>query len=177
MSLTTPTKCAGCKFYSGTFTVVQYPACPNPPAATLPGCTGATPACPFAVTSTATCTWSTGGKTLVSVRGVINPTTYLTNATPPTIFTYNALDPYSTAYTPGAGGTPNGSGILPNFNSCAAPTLNGSGNPTASNCLADTVQSIGVDLSVDVVGAAPQENSFVVYRLSSKSYLYSQLVG
>jgi len=173
-----PTKCAGCKFYSTIFRVTQYPACPNPPASgVLAGCTSATPACPFTVISTATCTWSTGGKVLVNVVGVVNGSTYLTSATPPTIFTYNTLDPYSTTYTAGAGGTPNAvTGLLPGFNSCAAPTLTG-GNPSSSNCPPDMVQSVGVDLQVDVAGTTVQENSFVVYRLSSASYLYSPLVG
>jgi hypothetical protein len=173
-----PTKCAGCKFYSTIFQVTQYPACPNPPASNvLAGCTSSTPACPFTVISTATCTWSTSGKVLVNVTGVVNGPTYLTNATQPTIFTYNTLDPYSTAYTAGAGGTPNAvTGLLPGFNSCAAPTLTG-GNPSSSNCPPDMVQSVGVDLQVDVAGTTIQENSFVVYRLSSASYLYSPLVG
>jgi Prokaryotic N-terminal methylation motif len=173
-----PTRCAGCKFYSSVFTVTQYPACPNPPASgVLAGCTSSTPACPFTVISTATCTWSTAGRVLVDVPGVVNGLTYLTNATPPTIFTYNTLDPYSTAYTSGAGGTPNAvTGILPGFNSCAAPTLT-AGNPSSSNCPPDMVQSVGVDLQVEVAGTSVQENSFVVYRLSSTSYLYSPLVG
>ena len=69
-------------------------------------------------------------------------------------------------------------GLLPNFaaGTCAAPTLT-SGQPSSSNCLADTIQSIGVDLQVHVQGAPIQENSFIVYRLSSASYLYSPLVG
>jgi len=173
-----PTKCAGCKFYSTVFTVTQYPACPNPPASgVLAGCTSSTPACPFTVISTATCTWSTAGKVLVDVTGVVNGQTYLANNTAPTIFSYNTLDPYSTAYTAGAGGTPNAvTGILPGFNSCAAPTLTG-GIPSSSNCPPDMVQSVGVDLQVDVAGTTVQENSFVVYRLSSASFLYSPLVG
>jgi hypothetical protein len=39
------------------------------------------------------------------------------------------------------------------------------------------VQSVGVDLQVAVAGTTIQENSFVVYRLSSASFLYSPLVG
>ena len=176
MADSTPVKCAGCKFYSSVFTVTQFPACPNPPANNvLAGCTTSTPACPFIVTSTATCTWSTNGKVLVDVTGVVNGTTYLTNATPPTIFTYNTLDPYSAAYVAGAGGTPNASGILPTFNSCTAPTP--IVNPSSSNCPPDMIQSVGIDLQVDVQGTPVQENSFVVYRLSSASFLYSPLVG
>ncbi len=34
-----------------------------------------------------------------------------------------------------------------------------------------------MDIQVQVPGAPFQENSFVVYRLSSASYLYSTLVG
>ena len=178
MANSTPTKCAGCKFYSSTFTVTQYPACPNPPANNvLAGCTSATPACPFTVISTAVCTWSTSGKVLVDVNGVVNGQTYLTSATQPTIFTYNTLNQYSTAYTAGAGGTPNvATGILPAFSSCNAPTLT-NGNPSSSNCPPDDIQSVGVDLQVDVQGTPIQENSFVVYRLSSNSFLYSPLVG
>jgi hypothetical protein len=99
------------------------------------------------------------------------------------IFTYNTLDPYSATYTPNAGGAPSATpagaptGILPNFASCTAPTTNGNGVPTSSNCPADTIQSVQVDLQVQVQGAPMQENSFSVYRLSSNSYLYSTLVG
>ena len=107
----------------------------------------------------------------------MNGSTYLTNATPPTIFTYNTLDPYSQTYVAGAGGTPNAmTGILPTFNSCAAPTLT-NGNPSSSNCPPDMIQSVGVDLQVDVPGTPVQENAFLVYRLSSSSYLFSPLVG
>jgi hypothetical protein len=182
MANSTPTKASGSKFYSSVFTVTQYQACPNPPANNvLAGCTSTTPACPFSVTSTATCTWSTTGKVLVDISGVVNTTgnAYLTSATQPTIFTYNTLDPYAvpSVYVANAGGTPSPStGILPNFSSCAAPTLT-NGNPSSSNCPADMIQSIGVDLQVDEPGTAVQENSFVTYRLSSSSYLYSPLVG
>jgi len=178
MADSTPVKCAGCKFYSSVFTVTQFPACPNSSVANSPvlGCAANTPACPFSVISTATCTWSTTGKVQVNVVGVVNGATYLTNATPPTIFTYNTLDPYSAAYVAGAGGVPNASGILPTFSSCTAPTLT-SGNPSSSNCPSDMIQSVGFDLQVDVPGTPIQENSFVVYRLSSASYLYSPLVG
>jgi hypothetical protein len=177
MSAPTPTKAPGSKFYSTVFTVTQYPACPNPPSNALPGCTTSTPACPFLVTTTAPCSWSTSGKVLVTISGVVNGPTYLTNNTPPTIFTYNTLDPYSSAYTAGAGGAAGAGGILPGFNACTAPTLDVTGNPTSSNCPPDMIQSVGVDLQVDVQGTPIQENAFVVYRLSSASYLYSPLVG
>jgi hypothetical protein len=39
------------------------------------------------------------------------------------------------------------------------------------------IQSVGVDLEVQVPGSAIQENAYTVYRLSSSSYLYSTLVG
>ncbi len=179
MASSAPSKCGGCSFYASQFTVYQYVACPKTPAGSVPsGCasSGVT-GCPFTTISANTCTWSTSGLALVIINGVVNGQTNLANASTP-IFTYNTLDPYSSAYVAGAGGTPNASGILPNFGvgTCAAPTLT-NGNPSQSNCLADTVQSVGVDIQVHVAGAPFQENSFVVYRLSSASYLYSTLVG
>jgi hypothetical protein len=179
MSSTAPTKCAGCTFYTSQFKVYQYVACPQTPAASLPaGCAATGVAgCPFTSVSANTCTWSTSGREQVIINGVVNGQTNLLNASTP-IFTYNTLDPYSGASLAGAGGAPNGSGILPNFGTgtCAAPTLT-NGNPSQSNCLADNIQSVGVDIQVQVAGAPFQENSFVVYRLSSASYLYSPLVG
>ena len=177
MSSTTPAKCAGCSFYTSQFTVIQYPACPFPVGSAV-GCTGTTQTCPLSVISANVCHWSTVGKELVTVNGVVNGQTNLQNASTP-IFIYNTLDPYATTYLANAGGTPSvTTGLLPNFaaGTCAAPTLT-SGQPSSSNCLADTVQSIAVDLQVHVQGAPIQENSFIVYRLSSASYLYSPLVG
>ena len=169
----TPVTCTGCKVQSAQFTVTQIPAdastCPIPP-----------------VAATKVCTWSTGGKRLVTVNNVVNGLTPTAGGSPvltTPIFTYNTLDPYSAVYVPTAGGTPSATptslptGILPGFASCAAPTTNASGIPTSSNCLADTVQSIRVDLQVQVQGSAMHENAFTVYRLSSSSFLYSSLVG
>jgi hypothetical protein len=102
-------------------------------------------------------------------------TTPLCQSTTP-IFTYNTLDPYAGTYTPGAGGTPPSSGILPTFNTCNAPTYSGQ-KPTQSNCPADMIQSVGVDLEVQSPGSPFQENAYTVYRLSSSSYLYNTLVG
>ncbi len=138
--------------------------------------------CPFSVTSASTCTWSTNGIELVSIPNVVNGanralTTPLPDSGKP-IFTYNTLDPYSTAYVPGDGGTPSATtGILPTFSTCAAPSPAPPATPTSANCDADNVQSVGVDLEVQVQGSPIQENSFTVYRLSSASYLYSPLVG
>ena len=172
MGLTTPTKCAGCKFPTARFTVTEFPAASG---------------CPFTLSvPTAQCTFSATGIRLVTINNVVNGLTLsagttVLSATP--IFTYNTLDPYNATYTPNAGGTPSASpagaptGILPNFATCAAPTTNAGGQPTSSNCPADNVQSVQVDLQVQVQGAPMQENSFSVYRLSSASYLYSTLVG
>ena len=58
--------------------------------------------------------------------------------------------------------------------------MNGVPTDTASNCAADNIQSVGVDLQVVQAGSQKetyQENSFVVYRLSSASYLYRQNLG
>ena len=60
---------------------------------------------------------------------------------------------------------------------CTAPSTDVNGNPTTANCGTDTIQSVAVDLEVEVQGAPIQENYFTVYRLSSASYLYSPLVG
>lgn len=177
MGLSTPTQCAGCKFPTAQFTVTEYPAVSS---------------CPTTLTATTQCTFSATGTRLVTVNNVVNGLT-LSAGTPVLstpvngiggpIFTYNTLDPYSATYTPNAGGTPSAtpagapSGILPNFASCAAPTTNANGDPTSSNCPADTIQSVQVDLQVQVQGGPMQENSYSVYRLSSSSYLYSTLVG
>lgn len=171
MALSTPTRCGTCRFPSAQFTVTQYPAV-------------ASPACPFTKTSSAQCTWSAAGTRLVTVNNVVNGLT-LSGSTPvlaSPIFTYNTLDPYSAVYTPTAGGAASTTplalptGIYPGFATCAAPTLTG-GVPTSSNCPADMVQSVHVDLQVQFQGSAVQENSFTVYRLSSFSFLYSTLVG
>jgi hypothetical protein len=174
----TPTKCASCSFYTAPFTVTEYQANAN--------------TCPLTLTATNSCTWSANGTVLVDIPNVVNgaatvgspvmacghmTTTPLCSSSTP-IFTYNTIDPYSKAYTPNAGGTPNGSGILPTFNSCTAPTVNGQNVPTSSNCPPDTIQSIGVDLVARTSAGSPaQENAYTVYRLSSSSYLYSTLVG
>jgi hypothetical protein len=175
----TASKCSGCKFSSAVFTVTEYPACPTLTTATstCPVNTG----CPFSTSSTSTCAWSTSGTVLVDIPDVVNGDTPVPNSTSPAIttstpiFTYNTLDPYSGTYVSSAGGTPGTGGILPNFASCSAPTP--TANPTTANCLADTIQSVGVDLEVEVQGATVHENAFTVYRLSSSSYLYSPLVG
>ncbi|HEV3282058.1 MAG TPA: hypothetical protein VG032_10715 [Acidimicrobiales bacterium] len=180
MASSAPTLCSGCRFKTSQFTVYQYVACPKTPAGSVPtGCASSGVAgCPFTTVSANTCTWSTVGTEQVTINGVVNGQTGLAQASTP-IFTYNTLDPYSSAFVAGAGGTPSPStGLLPNFaaGTCAAPTLTG-GIPSQSNCLANTIQSVGVDVQVQVTGAPFQENSFVVYRLSSASYLYSPLVG
>jgi len=171
MALSTPTQCSGCKFPTAQFTVTEYPATAN---------------CPFSVTATTVCSWSASGTRLVTVNNVVDGLTLsgattVLSATP--IFTYNTLDPYSATYVAAAGGTPsatpagNPSGILPGFATCNAPTTNANGDPTSSNCPADNIQSVQVDIQVQVQGSSMQENSFTVYRLSSSSYLYSTLVG
>ena len=174
MALSTPTKCSGCKFPTAQFTVTEYPANFSPNK------------CPYSVTASTVCTWSASGTRLVTINNVVNGLTLsggtpVLSATP--IFTYNTLDPYSATYVAGAGGTPsatpagNPSGILPGFATCNAPTTNANGDPTSSNCPADNIQSVQVDIQIQVQGANTQENSFTVYRLSSSSYLYSPLVG
>jgi len=132
----------------------------------------------------------------VTINNVVNGLTLnaggtaVLSATP--IFTYNTLDLSPTedvptgppVYAPGATtqtgsttGTPP-TGLLSAFSTCAAPTsFDSYGNPTQSNCPADTIQSIRVDLEVQTQGSPMQENSFLVYRLSSASALYSPLVG
>jgi hypothetical protein len=146
MSSSTPTKCLTCRFYTSTFTVTQYAANSG--------------TCPFSVTSTATCTWSSSGKILVNITGVVNGQTNLPNASLP-IFTYNTLNPSTTVYTPN----------VP-VSSFATGTCT-----SVSACPADNVQSVEVDIQVQVQGTPLQENDFLVYRLSSFSYLYSPLVG
>jgi hypothetical protein len=113
--------------------------------------------CPFTANPTATCTWSSTPKVLVDVTSVVNGQTNLPNPTTP-IFTYNTLNPTTTVYTPNV---PTSS-----FATC-----------TVASCPGDNIQSVGVDLQVEVPGSPIQENYFVVYRLSSSSYLYSGLVG
>ena len=130
--------------------------------------------CPFTITSTNHCTYTTAPvMTLASVNNVINGQTGLKYASTP-IFAYNTLDPYSATYVAGA---PTAGFVT---GSCLAPTIttvNGIPTTTASNCPADNIQSIAVDLNVRVNATAFQENYFVVFRLSSFSYLYSPIVG
>jgi hypothetical protein len=175
----TPSICTGCTFYTSDFTVTEYPALQSP-------------ACPTTLTATNSCTWSTTGTQLVNIPDVVNggatvasPVTACgqTDNTPlcqsgTPIFTYNTLDPYDGTYTAGAGGTANATtGILPNFSSCTAPTVNADNDPTQSNCPPDMIQSVAVDLEVQSPGSPYQENAYTVYRLSSSSFLYSTLVG
>jgi hypothetical protein len=187
MTESPPTQCAGCKFPSAQFTVTQYRAVAS--------------TCPFAAASlsptapTNVCSWSTSGTRMVTINNVVDGLTLNAGGTPvlstTPIFTYNTLDLYPTLlvpplaaiYVPGPTtqtGSTSGSpptGILSAFANCSAPTLNGNGVPTNSNCPADIIQSVHVDLEVQVQGSPMQENSFVVYRLSSASVLYSPLVG
>lgn len=182
MAESTPSICTGCNFYTSDFTVTEYPATAVSGVST----------CPLTATATNSCTWSTTGTQLVNIPDVVNGaatvsspvtacgqtdnTPLCQSATP--IFTYNTLDPYDGTYTAGAGGTANAStGILPNFSSCTAPTVNANNDPTQSNCPPDMIQSVGVDLDVQSPGSPYQENAYTVYRLSSSSYLYSTLVG
>lgn len=161
MSATTPTKCTGCRYYTSTFTVTEQAPDLN--------------SCPFSAASTAHCTYNNNPVTvLVYLNGVVNGQTNLLNASTP-IFTYNTLDPYSATYVPGNTNFATGS--------CQPPTVtnvNGVPTDTASNCPADNIESVGVDLQVVQPGLQTetyQENSFVVYRLSSSSYLYRQNLG
>jgi hypothetical protein len=131
--------------------------------------------CPYSLSSTNHCTYSTmPTKTLVTINNVINGQTNLQYASTP-IFTYNTLDRYSAAYVPSA----SASGFV--RGQCLAPTLTvnqqGFTVPSNSNCPADGVESVGVDLETRVTSSAVQENYFVVFRLSSTSYLYSPVVG
>ena len=172
----TPTECGNCHFYSSVFTVTEYPA----KASTCPTSLIATTFCHYQLGTWFQAADSTAPapKVLVDIPNVVNGaatisggSTPLPYATTP-LFTYNTLDTVSDAYVPNNGGTPNSAGILPGFSTtCTAPSA------TSQNCLADTVQSVGIDLEVQTQGSPVHENSFVVYRLSSSSYLYSTLVG
>ncbi len=183
MAETTPTKCSGCKFPTATFTVTQYQATPS--------------SCPLTAGSNNLCTWTGKVTRLVSINNVVNGLTLNAGGTPvlsaTPIFTYNTLDldptnetpPLPAVYVPTAGGAASTTpatlptGILANFatGTCGAPTLNAEGLPIASLCPADIIQSVHVDLEVQVQGSPMQENAFTVYRLSSSSFLYSILVG
>jgi hypothetical protein len=172
----TPTECGTCRFYSSVFTVTEYPA----KASTCPTSLTATTFCHYQLATWFQAADSTAPapKVLVDVPNVVNGaatiaggSTPLPYATTP-LFTYNTLDSVSNAYVPNNGGTANSAGILPGFSTtCTAPSA------TSQNCLADTVQSVGIDLEVQTQGSPVQESAFVVYRLSSSSYLYSTLVG
>jgi hypothetical protein len=161
MSASTPTQCGNCKYYTSAFTVTEQAPDLN--------------SCPFSTSSTLHCTYTTAPlTTLVDVSGVVNGQANLLNPSTP-IFTYNTLDPYSAVYVPGN----------TNFavSQCQPPTVttvNGIPTTTASNCPADNIQSVNVDLQVLQSGSQTetyQENSFTVYRLSSASYLYRTNLG
>ncbi len=164
MAESAPSKCPSCRFYSSVFTVTQYAA----KSGTCPTSQTATTFCHYqlALSFQAADTTAPAPKVLVDIPNVINGQTGLPDPAKP-VFTYNTLDPYSTFYTPGVTG----------FATCSAPTTDANGVPTSSNCPPDDIQSVGVDLEVQVQGSPSQENSFLVYRLSSSSYLYSPLVG
>jgi hypothetical protein len=175
----TPTQCTGCKFATAQFTVTEYPA--------------ANSTCPFSLTATNVCSWSSSGIRLVTINNVVNGQTLsggtVVLTTP--IFTYNTLDldptnatpPLPATYTPTAGGTatatPAGAptGVYPTFSTCSAPTFDSNNLPVTSHCPPDIIQSVHVDIQVHTQGSAVQENSFTVFRLSSNSFLYSPLVG
>jgi hypothetical protein len=148
MASSLPAQCTGCKFDTSDFTLTEYPISTTPNT------------CPGTGNGTA-CTWSTVGTQLVNIEGVVNGQTNLPEASTP-IFTYNTLNPTTTLYSPA---TP-----VANFASC-----------TAATCLADNIQSVEIDLQVEAPGSTNstpyEENDFVVYRLSSSSYLYNPLVG
>lgn len=116
--------------------------------------------CPGVSTGTA-CTYPSSGTLLVTIENVVNGQTNLAQASTP-IFTYNTLNPTTTLYSPGT--------AISSFATCSA-----------SVCLADNIQSIEIDLQVEAPGSSNptpyEENDFVVYRLSSSSYLYNSLVG
>ncbi|MGD0313789.1 MAG: hypothetical protein ABSC90_15150 [Acidimicrobiales bacterium] len=190
MAESTPTEASTAKFYTSVFTVTQYRACPV--LATATSTCPVNSGCPFSLNSTLVCSWSSAGTVLVDVTNVVNgaatvgspvnvngtmTTTPLPDSTKP-IFAYNTLDPYSLVYIPNDGGTPTSAGILfTNPGTCTAPSVDVNGNPTSENCDTDTIQSVIVDLEVEVPGAPIHENYFTVYRLSSSSYLYSPVVG
>jgi hypothetical protein len=112
--------------------------------------------CPGVSNGTA-CTWSSTGRVLVNIYNVVNGQANLPDPTTP-IFTYNTYVTSTSVYSPNVATSV--------FSSC-----------TASSCPGDNIQSVGVDLEVQTQGAPIQESYFVVYRLSSYSYLYSPLVG
>jgi type II secretory pathway pseudopilin PulG len=155
MSSSAPAKCTTCTFYTSTFTVTEYHA--NAYSSGNPN-----GSCPLAANNnlSGTCTWSSNGTILVDVLGVVNGQASLHDPNLP-IFTYNTLNPSTSVYTPN---TP--------VSSFATGTCT-----SVSACPADNVQSVEVDLEVDVPGTPIQANDFIVYRLSSFSYLYSPLVG
>ncbi len=161
MSATAPTECTGCRYYTSTFTVTEQAPDLN--------------SCPFSAASTLHCTYTTAPLVeMVNLSGVVNGQTNLLNSTVP-IFTYNTLDPYSAAYVPG-----NTNFAIAQCQPPTVTTVNGIPTLTASNCPADMIQSVGVDLQVVQAGSATetfQENSFTVYRLSSASYLYRANLG
>ncbi len=149
MASSTPAKCSGCKYYTSIFTVTEYPVSTSP-----------SNTCPGTGTGTA-CTWSANGTRLITLSNVVNGQTNLPQAATP-IFIYNTLNPTTTLYSPNT--------AIANFATC-----------TAATCLADNIQSVEIDLQVQTPGSTNstpyEENDYVVYRLSSSSYLYNALVG
>ena len=161
MSSTLPSKCATCMFTTSTFTVTEQPANVG--------------TCPFSTASTLHCAYGTAPVTkLVNLTNVVNGQTGLLNPSVP-IFTYNTLDPYSAAFVPG-----DTRFLVADCQQPTITTINNVPTLTASNCPADNIQSVGVDLQVLQPGTHTenyQESSFQVYRLSSSSYLYRANLG
>ncbi len=152
---TTANPCHGCAFSTWTFTVTETAATPGtcPTSANELANPGVTLTCAYGALP---------AKTVVSVPGVVdNPAT-----TP--IFTYTVVDlstnPATVTQIPAAS-------VASKFATCAA------GADDATACPPDAIQSVEIDLKVEVQGAPLTENDTVAYRLTSSSYLYAANVG
>ncbi len=152
---TTANPCHGCAFSTWTFTVTETAATPGtcPTTANQQAHPGVTLTCAYGALP---------AKTVVSVPGVVqNPAT-----TP--IFTYTVADLSTNPATVTQIAPAN---VASKFAACAA------GADDATACPPDAIQSVEIDLRVQVQGAPMTENDTVAYRLTSSSYLYTANVG
>jgi Tfp pilus assembly protein PilV len=116
------------------------------------------------------CTFTTAAnlKPVATISNVINAS-WPSVGSPTAVFTYTLLD------TSGGGaGVQSTVANTSVFNSCAA------GADLAVSCPGDAVQGVQVDLVIKSPGSkslAPAEDDTIVYRLSSRSFLYTATVG
>ncbi len=162
MSTAASTPCGHCQYPTTSFTVTETAPAPG----TCPG-----------VSSGTACSWTGTTKTVVDVLDVA--------VTGSPVFTYFVQDCSNSVpvTNPSATFDPSSTTTV-DVTACAPSTQTATTTgpctgsvDLAESCPADAIQSVEVDLPVEVPGAPLQATDFTVYRMSSTSYLYNPLVG